>query len=167
MAIPDEKAGDIPSKEAMLAELVDDPYFEVSRTYADIFTRMAGSDTRGEACEDFQARLEEDRVQALISILAWKGDCSGMDCNSFIFAMYDTWFDPLTPKAIWKIHIATDCCRVSPNDSMFVLAPLAQVMGEALKTGTTEYIDQLRAATPTGARGHFLMVEQKVGELFA
>jgi hypothetical protein len=148
----------------MLKELGLDTFFSVHPKYADIFSRLtsdsADADTREQACEDFKTLLEQNRVEALMSALAWTGDCSGMDCNSFIFAIYDEWFEPLTPKVIWKIHIATNYLDRSPDDLEF--APLSRCMNEINIKGDTDYIDQLKTATPSGAEEHFDIIVSKV-----
>jgi hypothetical protein len=154
------------AKVTMMGELAVDPHFVVHKKFAEIFSRLPDSDTRGQACKDFLKQLQQNRMEALMSVLSWSGNCSGMDCKNFIFAIYDEWFEPLTPKVIWKIHIATDCLDLSPEDSSFALTPLAQFVGETINKGDKEYVSQLETSAPTGAQEHFAHVVRKVRELF-
>jgi hypothetical protein len=142
-------------KEKMLRSLVVDPHFSISKEYMSIFTRLVADDTRAQACEDFQRRLEASRVEALMSVLAWSGDCSGMDCNSFIFALYDEWFDPLTPRVLWKVHICNNGLDKSSQDTALLYTALARVIMEATQKGDKEYLRQLETSTPDGAQEHF------------
>ena len=153
------------TRRSMLDSLSPDPHFAVHPKYADIFSRLVSNDTRGEACRSFEEELRGNRVEALMTVLAWKGNCDGMGCNSFIFPMYDAWFSPLTPNAIWKVHIATGGLDVPASSTKFVLMPLAQVIGEAVKAGETHYVDELKQATPPGAEEHFRLVREAVRKL--
>lgn len=164
---PDSEEGDETPSDAMIKELQVDPHFSVPEVYVDIFSRLPSSNSIGQACEDFERQLRENRVEALMAVLAWTGDCSGMDCNSFLFAVYDEWFEPLTPKVLWKIHIANGFVDTRPGDEMFNLMPLAQVIGESITKGREVYISQLEASAPSGAGEHFGKVVRRVRELFA